>query len=340
MRRALLVGAGSMGRNWARVLQESEDACLAGWVDLREATVRQAATDLGLRDVALDTDLGRALATIRPDFVVDVTVPGAHHAVTLQALGAGVPVLGEKPMADSMERAREMVAAADRAGLLYMVSQNRRHNPALAALRRLIAEQTGALGILNSDFSIGARERGHRLEIASPLLLDMAIHAFDTARYLSGADPVSVYCEEFNPPWSWYRGNACATAVFELTGGVRYTYRGSWCSEGHHTDWDCEWRAVGPHGTAIWKGGDDVPVADMVVARGGFLPETEARRGEVVPAPSGIAGSLHDFLRALDTGEVPMGECHDNIKSLAMVFGAIESASSGHRASCRLWDGA
>ncbi len=168
----------------------------------------------------------------------------------------------------------------------------------------------------------------------------MAIHAFDTARYLSGADPVSVYCEEFNPPWSWYRGSACATAIFELTGGVRFIYRGSWCSEGHHTDWDCEWRAAGPHGSAVWKGGDAVPVADIVVRRSGFLPETELRPGEVVPAPAGIAGSLQDFLRALDTGATPMGECHDNIKSLAMVFGAIASAGSGERVSCRLWDGA
>ncbi len=335
MRRALLVGAGNMGRVWAQTLQASGEACLAGWVDLREDTVARAAADLGLRDVTLGTDLGHALATIRPDFLVDVTAPGSHHAVTLQALGAGVPVLGEKPMADSMEHAREMVAAADRAGLLYVVSQNRRYNPSLSALRGLIAEQTGPLGILNSDFSIGARERGHRLEIASPLLLDMAIHAFDMARYLSGADPVSVSCEEFNPPWSWYRGNACATAIFELTGGVRYTYRGSWCSEGHHTDWDSEWRAVGPHGTAIWKGGDDVPVADVVVARGGFLPETEARRGEVVPAELGIAGSLRDFLRALDTGGTPMGECHDNIKSLAMVFAAIESSKAGRRVPVR-----
>lgn len=340
MRRALLVGAGNMGRVWAQTLQACAGAQLVGWVDLREDMLAQAAAELGSHDLQLDTDLGRALAATRPDFVVDVTVPSAHHLVTLEALGAGVPVLGEKPMADSMERAREMVAAADRAGLLYMVSQSRRYNPSLLALRHLIEEQTGPLGILNSDFYMGARERGHRLEIESPLLLDMAIHAFDVARYLAGADPVSVYCEEFNPPWSWYRGNACATAIFEMTEGLRYTYRGSWCSEGQHTSWDAEWRAVGPHGSATWRGGEDMPVADVVVARGGFLPVTEERRAGAVAIPSGIAGSLQDFLRALDTGATPMGECHDNIKSLAMVFGAIEAASTGKRASCRLWDGA
>ncbi len=338
IRKALLVGAGNMGRVWAQMLQTSAGVKLAGWVDLRAETVARAAADLGLHDLHLNSDLQQALATTRPDFVVDVTAPSAHNAVTLRALDAGVPVLGEKPMADSMEHAREMVAAADRAGLLYMVSQSRRYNPGLSAMRRLILDAVGPLGILNSDFSIGARESGHRLEISSPLLLDMAIHAFDTARYLAGADPVSVYCEEFNPSWSWYRGNACATALFEFTGGLRYTHQGSWCSEGCHTSWDSDWRAVGPHGSARWRGGDDVPMADIVTERGGFLPVTEERRGRMIDAPSGIAGSLREFLDALDSGETPMGECHDNIKSLAMVFAAIESAATGRRVSCRSWD--
>ena len=42
----------------------------------------------------------------------------------------------------------------------------------------------------------------------------MAIHLFDAARALTGADPVSVYCDSYNPPWSWYEGPAAAAAVF------------------------------------------------------------------------------------------------------------------------------
>ena len=54
--------------------------------------------------------------------------------------------------------------------------------------------------------------------------------------------------------------------------------------------------------------------------------------GEVAEdMPAGIAGSLRNFLRARKTGSTPMGECHDNIKSLAMVFAAIESAATGRR---------
>ena len=92
--------------------------------------------------------------------MVDVTIPEAHRDVTLQALAAGVPVLGEKPMADSMERAREMVAASEKSGKLYMVSQSRRYDARLWAFRQLIAEQVGTPGILNSDFYLGAHFGG------------------------------------------------------------------------------------------------------------------------------------------------------------------------------------
>jgi len=333
--KAVLVGAGGMGRAWAKNLSECPDVDIVGWVDLRPEAAASGAADLGLTELYLGADLGVALAERRPDFVVDVTVPEAHRDVTLQALAAGLPVLGEKPMADSMAHAHEMVAASERAGKLYMVSQSRRYDARLAALRELIVGATGPLGLLNSDFYIGAHFGGFRDEMPNVLLLDMAIHTFDAARYLCGADPVAVYCEEFNPPWSWYCGNASATAIFEMTGGLRYTYRGSWCAEGRHTSWESEWRASGPHGTATWDG-LGAPVADVVSETSGFTSQTEVRGVAVAEgAPSGIAGSLRDFLNALRTGATPMGECHDNIKSLAMVFAAIESAGSGQRVAVR-----
>ncbi len=329
--KALLVGAGGMGRAWAKNLLDCEDVTLSGWVDIRAETAAQAAGSFSLSHIHTGDDLERALDIVRPDFVVDVTIPEAHHAVTMTALRAGVPVLGEKPMAVSMTQARSMVAASEASGKLYMVSQSRRYDANLLALRRLIDSHVGTLGILNSDFYIGAHFGGFRDQMPSPLLLDMAIHTFDQARALSGADPVSVFCDEFNPGWSWYAGDASATVLFEMTGGLRYTYRGSWCAEGCPTSWQGMWRAIGPHGTALWDG-DHAPSAQIVVAPGGFASQVEDRAETPDSSvPLGIAGSLRDFIRALKTGTVPMGECHDNIKSLAMVFAAIEASREGRR---------
>lgn len=336
MAKAVLVGAGVMGRNWARNIMGCDGAELAGWVDIRPGSAGSAADELGVGLGYVGESLEEALGTVRPDFVVDVTVPEAHHGVTLTALRAGVAVLGEKPMASTMEDAREMVAASEKFNCLYMVSQSRRYDAGLHAFRRLIEGHTGGVGILNADFYLGPHFGGFRDEMASPLLLDMAIHSFDQARYLSGADPVSVYCEEFNPPWSWYGGNACATALFEMSGGLRFTYRGSWCAEGRSTSWECDWRAVGPRGSATWDGAA-LPVADVVTVGGGFMSETDTRTAELEEGLAlGIAGSLRDFLKALQDGGTPMGECHDNIKSLAMVFAAVESANTGQRVPVRV----
>lgn len=331
-RRALLVGAGGMGRNWARNLAaHSERVQWVGWVDAVEGKSADAAAEIGRTGIWTGTSLDVAIEETAPDFVVDVTVPEAHRDVTLCALSRGIPVLGEKPMAESMESARAMVGASEASGALYMVSQSRRYDRRILGYRTAIKERVGRLGMLHADFHIGAHFGGFRDEMEHVLLLDMAIHTFDAARYLSGADPVSVFAEEFNPSWSWYRGAASAHCLFEMSNGLRFTYRGSWCAEGLPTSWESEWRAVGEYGSVHWDGDRSIR-AETVAGEGGFHRPVAAHE-VVVPdtPPDGISGSLRDFLDALDTGGTPMGECHDNIKSLAMVFAAIESARSGER---------
>ena len=89
---------------------------------------------------------------------------------------------------------------------------------------------------------------------------------------------------------------------------------------------------MGEHGTAKWDGHETV-TAEIVTATSGFHSEFESFSSEPLNIKAGIAGSLEDFLNALRTGQSPRGECHDNILSLAMVFGAIESAKRGRRVS-------
>lgn len=327
---ALLIGAGGMGKAWARNLTANHDVTLAGWVDVREGAVDSAVTELGIDLRYRGVDPAAAIDAIHPDFVVDVTPPEVHHDITLCALDRGVPVLGEKPMATSMAKAQAMVAASERAGKLYMVSQSRRYGPSIEAFRNAVRGSLGDLGILNADFYIGAHFGGFRDEMAHVLLLDMAIHTFDEARYISGLDPVSVYAEEFNPSWSWYRHGSSANALFEMEGGCRFTYRGSWCAEGLHSSWEGDWRVVGAKGTGIWIRDND-PYAEIVTKSGGFHSECEPLNIHLPHVPSGIEASLADFVHALRTGETPNGECHDNIKSLAMVFAAIASAERGER---------
>jgi predicted dehydrogenase len=325
-RKVLLVGAGSMGRRWAEAITARPDLVLVSWVDVVRAAAEEAIADLHLAGVEVDEDLGRAISTQDPDFVVDVTVPEAHFDVTLTALQLGRPVLGEKPMTATIDEANRLIEASERAGRLFMVSQSRRYNAQLAALKGLFDGGTGDPEVVSCQFFRAQRFGGFREEMASPLLQDMAIHAFDAARWLVGRDPVAVYCEEHNPSWSWYKGAACATAIFEFDGGARFTYTGSWCAEGAETSWEGSWRVVGSGGTALWDG-LVVPQAELV--RDGL---TEHREGLVDPRfVESVDGSLAEFVSSLDDGHVPMGECHDNVKSLAMTLAASASSAQGRR---------
>jgi predicted dehydrogenase len=176
------------------------------------------------------------------------------------------------------------------------------------------------VGAVSTDFFKGPHFGGFRDEMAQPLLVDMAIHQFDMVRYLLGEEPVSVYCQTWNPSWSWYAGDASATAVFEMSGGARYTFTGSWCAPGAETSWNGAWRVSGEKGSALWSG-DDEPVLDATA------PQTERSRSP----HDGIGGSLQIFTEALRTGQPPMGEVHENVLSLAMVEAAVESAETGAR---------
>ena len=318
-----------MGVSWAKNLIGNSRVELAGWVDIREGAAQKAADELGHSLAYAGVSLDDAIQAVAPDFVVDVTIPEAHHDVTVKALGAGLPVIGEKPMAATMDQAKAMVAASERAGKLYMVSQSRRYDSRLIAYRELLAG-LGHIGILNVDFYIGAHFGGFRDVMANVLILDMAIHTFDAARAMTRLAPVSVYAEEFNPSWSWYKQDSSATALFELEGGTRFTYRGCWAAEGCNSSWEGEWRAVGEKGSAIWNGFDSI-YAEKVVSPGGFISEVERTDGVTEKIKWGIDGSLNEFLDALETGSTPQGECHDNIQSLAMVLAAVKSSQEGRR---------
>lgn len=324
-----------MGRAWGRLLVDHPAVELVGWIDLLPDVARKAAADLGYQSVYVGGDLGDAIDATRPDFLLNVTIPGAHLAVSDLGLRVGLPVLSEKPLAETLDEAKALVRASEETGQLLMVSQNRRYHRGLAALRDLAQHSLGRVGLVDAGFYRDPHFGGFREDMPSPLLIDMAIHTFDAARYVTGADPVSVYCDESNPSWSWFGGAAAATAIFELSDGVRFSYHGSWCAPGRVTSWESEWRVVGEAGTATWDG-HEAPQAELVGFEDG-QPVSRPLRAAQPELSEGIAGSLDDFLRALDGGYTPMGECHDNIKSLAMVEAAVKSARRGRRVAVT-WD--
>lgn len=333
--RAIVVGAGGIAGAWFPAFAK-EKVKVVAVVDLARERAEKRIEEFKLADALADDDLEKTLRDRRADFLVDLTVPEAHCAVTCAALRAGLHVVGEKPMASSMAEARRMVRTSEAAGRLYMVSQSRRWDAKHDALQRTVAAgRLGTLTTVNCDFFLGAHFGGFRDEMESPLVLDMAIHHFDMARMVSGCDPVTVYCEEFNPAGSWYKGDSSANAVFQMTDGVRFAYRGSWCAEGCDTSWNGNWRFIGTQGTILYEN-DCAPTGELVAGRTGFSrPKKAIAVRPVAMKADGMHGALREMIAFLRTRRKPQCESHDNIKSLAMVFAAIESSRKGRRVPVR-----
>lgn len=335
--RVVLVGCGGMSGAWLKVATALPDVEQVGLVDLHRPAAEKRAAEFNLPPSLVFDTLGAALEATEPDAVFDVTVPVAHDAVTIEALEAGCHVLGEKPMSDTLEKARRMAETARRTGKLYAITQTRRPS----AKRTQDFVRSGVIGDVqevHSDFFVGARFGGFRGEMDHPLIVDMAIHTFDNARQIGDMDPVSVYCHAWNPAHSWYRGDASAVCIFEMKGPrgpVVYTYRGSWTNEGHHTDWNADWRIVGTKGTIRWDGGNKVTaqVVKDLDSKEFFRPL------ETIEAPPmrldhyGHEYMIREFVEAVKSGGAKWPWCpaEDNIKSFAMVIAAVESAKRGQR---------
>lgn len=327
-----------MSKGWLRAIASdqslAEAVTIVGLVDLNSAVAESLAQEFGLEGVTIGSDLAEVITATGADMVFDVVVPAARFKVVSTALKAGCHVLSEKPMATSLAEGAALIDLAAEAGKVHAIIQNRRYIAGIRRLRRFV--ESGAIGELTGihcDFFLGPHFGGFREEMDNVLLLDMAIHTFDAARFVADRKPLSVYCVETNPKGSWYRHGASAHAIFEFSDDVTFTYRGSWCAEGKRTSWESQWRLTGSKGMLTWDGEETFEASVAGTEEGllhGFTPIE-------VPAPEhdsethGHASVIASFIEAVKSGKPPETVSSDNIRSLAMVLGAIESAKSGKR---------
>lgn len=329
----VVAGCGSMAETWVKYALTRNDAEIAALVDIKRENAEAMANKYQL-NCPVFINLREGICHSEANMVFDITIPSAHKETVITALELGCDVFGEKPMASSIQEARQMVAVAEKTGKHYAVMQNRRYLKTIRAFRELLrSNEIGQPGFVCADFFLGPHFGGFREVMDSPLILDMAIHTFDQARFITGEDPVSVYCHEFNPPGSWYKGNASAVCIFEFTNNIVFCYRGSWCAEGAQTSWEGQWRITGSKGTAIWDG-INMPYAEAVA----FSDEKKlindfkkVQAKNVWIGKEGHEGCLDEMFDAILNGRKAETDCRDNIKSMAMVFGAIESSRTGKK---------
>jgi predicted dehydrogenase len=131
--RVAVVGVGHLGRHHARIASTLEGAELVAVVDTNAERAAAASTATGAPARA---DLREVIGEVD---AVTIAVPTEQHRdVALPFLEAGIAVLVEKPMARTLDEARELVAAARASGATLAVGHTERYNPAVAAVLPLV----------------------------------------------------------------------------------------------------------------------------------------------------------------------------------------------------------
>lgn len=328
--RAVLAGCGQMSKTWLSAAISHPDVEIVGLMDVHLPAANAVKSSLGL-DVSTGTDLEKLLDDCKADLFLNCGPPDAHFPLSEIALKRGIHVLSEKPLATSMQDACILRDLANQKNIVYAVMQNRRYSAGIRNLKSYIAD--GIIGKVNAfyvDFFLAPHSGGFREQMDHVLLLDMSIHHFDMVRFLSEKNATSVQCTEWNPESSWYAHGANVDAHFVLENSLRFSYRGSWCTEGFATSWNGFWKITGSRGSIIWDGENTIE-RETVVQRSGLFSKTQKRKlplREFKGLEQNHVSGFYEMIRAIRNSQKPETSADDNIQSLAMVFSAIESSKS------------
>lgn len=192
MLRIGVIGAGFVGQSHLRALHESPRCELAGVVDLDPARLDRALADYGAPFVS--TDYRELLARPGLDAVVVATHLETHATITVEALGRGLHVLCEKPMARDAAEVAAMLAAAERSGKLLAINFNTRSGPPFREIKELIdTENVGPIRVVRAVYNWSAHhwqpiERMNSFMAGGGPIIDSGVHFFDMIRWFTGAE--------------------------------------------------------------------------------------------------------------------------------------------------------
>jgi predicted dehydrogenase len=328
--RLIQAGVGGMGRAWWKnaILNNTAGVELVAIADPAAGPRDECGDAFGLAGDRRFADLAEALDAVDADAVLTVTPPAVHLPHAEIVFSRGLHLLTEKPIGNTLNEAKRMVALADAAGRQLVVAQNYRYSAAAQTLIRLAREKPlGEIGHAHIDFYIPGDFRGSfRQTMPYPLLIDMAIHHIDLVRAVLGRDIAKVTAHTFRPGWSWYDHHPGLHMMMQLDGGTPVSYSGDWSARGRSTGWNGAWRLQCENGsiellhdgkiqttTSTFWGNDAVTV-------------------DVPPDETPLTGQsalLHRFAAAVTANAPAETSGRDNLKSFAAVQAGVLSAEQG-----------
>jgi 1,5-anhydro-D-fructose reductase (1,5-anhydro-D-mannitol-forming) len=282
------------------------------------------------------TGIPRAYADIA-DFLGDPDIEAVYISSTndlhrdhvLAAAAAGKAILCEKPMTTSLESAREMVAACQRAGVILAVNHHMRNGPTLRAMHRLLHE--GAIGrplairifhaILLPDFlrtwRVGSAEAG------GGAILDLTVHDADTIRFLLEDEVEEVVAIASQQGLSGGDVEDSVMGAMRTAGGVVVSFHDAFTIGSTPTGLEIHGTDGSLIGTEVLR---QDPVGEVVLRRGDEISPVD-----VGPRQNLYVRGINQFTEAVRGRGRPAVTGEEGLRSVAVALAVAEAARTGRR---------
>jgi len=202
-----VVGLGAMGKNHVRIYSELPEVELVGIADVNYGLAQSLAVRYHTKPFNDYQEL------LKQDLdAVSIAVPTSlHKEVAVNAAHAGVSILVEKPIADTVASAKEIIKAAEENNVKLMVGHVERFNPVIPIVKKEIENAEVSLIEVTriGPFPPRVKDVG--------VVIDLATHDIDLIRYLTGSEFSKIYSLTSR---SLARHEDAAILLFEMANGV------------------------------------------------------------------------------------------------------------------------
>jgi predicted dehydrogenase len=320
----LLIGIGNRGLAWAQAVRAHPGFRLAGVADIDPAVLAGRGTELGIAAERRHPDYRQALAAGGYDLAIVVVPNHLHYRLARDVLEAGLPCLLEKPFAETLSEAEELVGLAERKRLPLVIAQNYRFKKPFQLIAETIRSKD--LGLLHGVEASFRRHRPPRYEhertMKYPLLFLQAIHHLD---WLLGCLPAPIDdldCRFGLPAGSPWRSPSLCHLILRCRDGVLVSYRGSYECLGEQTPYNGLWRFEFHDG-------------DLLLDQAGLLWRIQGERRSLLYEPGREEERSSDELlldtlyEAIAEGTEAPTSGRRNLDTLRLLFRVIERGEKG-----------
>jgi len=334
------VGTGGFGSMWCQnfLPQNIQDGLIevVAAVDINADALVNAQKHLNLPSNRCYTDIYKAFKENKADFSTIVVPPAHHEEVVDIALEHGMHILSEKPIADTLEASVRIAEKVKRAGVKMGVTMSHRFDQDKTGLRNILrSSQYGMLDYLVCRFTCDNRLYGtwgeFRHNIDDPLMIEGAVHHLDIIEDLAGSKCEVIYAQTWNPKWGEFKGDSQGLVTMVFENGVHAIYEGAKTNAVGLNGWGSEYiRAECEKATIIMQHRKIELYCHNPTVQNN---NCEEGTGITKTLPQGDKWCntllIEKFVHWLDGGEPMETQVEKNLRSIALVFAAIQSSRTG-----------